>query len=225
MKSRKTWRERENIQSSPKSSRFESSSCQCSMTLSGKRMMTIVFRMSRKSRITRWKSRKDIRHSWVRGRKRSGMEILLTLKKENWDSAADEMVQRLTSSFPTNQCIETRNFEAGKVEKHHTLQWTIDEHRTLVPNNSFYKSAQYLRSSVELGSSIQFDRRRTGTIQILCGQRDVDKVTTGRSTTVGISSDNSIWKQDARERFELQALTSKKTAHTSVRLSLLPTSC
>ena len=108
--------ERENIQSSPKSSRTESSSCQCSMTLSGKRMMRIVFRVPRKSRITRWKSRKDIRHSWVRGRKRSGMGNSSYTQKGELGFCSRRngtAIQRnLTSSFPTCQCIETRNLEA-----------------------------------------------------------------------------------------------------------------
>ena len=46
--SNKTWREGT---SSP-SSRTGSSSCQCSMTLSGKRMMRIVFRLPEKSKFT-----------------------------------------------------------------------------------------------------------------------------------------------------------------------------
>ena len=50
---------------------------QCSMTLIEKRMMIIDFRMPRESRITRWNSRKDF------GRKKRGMEVLLTLRKEN----------------------------------------------------------------------------------------------------------------------------------------------
>ena len=79
-KSSKTWR---NGRSSQRSSRTGSSSCQCSMTLSGTRMMRIVFRMPKKSSITQWDSRKDIGHSWVQGRKRSGMEAPLTLKKSN----------------------------------------------------------------------------------------------------------------------------------------------
>ena len=48
-KSNKTWR---NGRSSQRSSQTGSSSCQCSMTLSGTRMMRIVFRMPKKSRTT-----------------------------------------------------------------------------------------------------------------------------------------------------------------------------
>ena len=73
-KSKKTWRKGKSRQ---RSSRTGSSSCQCLMTLSGKRMMRIVFRMPNRPRIT------QIGHSWVQGRKRSGIEVLLTLKKGN----------------------------------------------------------------------------------------------------------------------------------------------
>ena len=77
-KSKKTWR---NGRSSQRSSQTGSSSCQCSMTLSGTRMMRLVFRMPHKSRVTQRDSRKDIGHSWAQGRKRRGMELLLALKK------------------------------------------------------------------------------------------------------------------------------------------------
>ena len=52
-------------------------------TLYGTRMMRTVFRMPKKSRITQWDSQKDIGHSWVQARKRSGMEVLTTLRKGN----------------------------------------------------------------------------------------------------------------------------------------------
>ena len=48
-KSRKTWRQRT---SSQKTSRTGSSSCQCSTTMRGKRMMIIVLRMPKTSGIT-----------------------------------------------------------------------------------------------------------------------------------------------------------------------------
>ena len=46
------------------------------VTLSGKRVMKIVFRMPRKSRITQCDSRKGVGRSCARGRKRSGTEVL-----------------------------------------------------------------------------------------------------------------------------------------------------
>ena len=42
-----------------------------------------------------------------------------------------------------------------------------------------------------------------GRANFLCGHQDVDKFTTRRSTTLGISSDNGTWKQDARKSSEL----------------------
>ena len=54
-----------------------------SMTLYGTRMMRNVFRMHKKSRLTRWDSQKDIGYSWVEARKKRGMEVLTTLRKEN----------------------------------------------------------------------------------------------------------------------------------------------
>ena len=57
----------------------------------------------------------------------------------------------------------------------------------------------------ELVSSIRFDRRRKGTNEFSCGQEDCDQFETGRSTTLGIPSDNSTWKQNARKRFELRS--------------------
>ena len=83
---RKTWRDRT---SSPKSSRTGSSLCQCSMTLIGKIMMRIVFRMPKRSRITPWNSRKEIGRFLVQDRKKSGMEVL-----GQWNCTANKMVQR-----------------------------------------------------------------------------------------------------------------------------------
>ena len=54
-----------------------------------------------------------------------------------------------------------------------------------------------------------FDRGRKGTSQFLCGRQDIDKLRTGRSTTLGISSDNSTWKQDARNVLSFAAVASK----------------
>ena len=112
------------------------------------------------------------------------MEVLLTLKKKNGDSTAKQngtTIQRnWSSSVQKYQCLESWDLE--------TEERRFNKHRTLVPNNSFCKSAQYLRSSGELVSSVLFDRGRKGTSQFICGQQDLDKFTTGRSTTFGISS-------------------------------------
>ena len=109
-RSRKTWRKRT---SSPKSSRTRSYLCQCSMTLIGKMMRNVV-QMPRKSRITRSNFRKDIGHSWVQGRKISGLEVLLRIKKEKgFCSQQDDVaIQRNWSSCVQKfQCFESWNFE------------------------------------------------------------------------------------------------------------------
>ena len=168
------------------------------MTLIGKRMMRIIFRMPRKSRITRWTSRRDIGHFWVQGRKTSGVEVLLLLKKEQW------ILQ------PTKWYSDSKKLVilCSKVSVPWVVgSWSMETQQThLVPNNSFCKSAQYLRSSGELVSTLWPDRGREGTSQFVCGQQDVDKFTTGRSTTLGISSDIGTRKQDARKRFELRSI-------------------
>ena len=71
-KSNKTWR---SGRSSQRSSQTGSSSCQCSMIWYGKRMMRIVFRMPKKSRMTPRSSYQDIGRFWVQDRKRSGLAI------------------------------------------------------------------------------------------------------------------------------------------------------
>ena len=99
-----------------------------------------------------------------------------------------------------------------------TIHFNGDSMNTelLFPNNSFCNSAQYLRSSGELVSSIRLDRGRKGTSQLLREQQDVDKFTTDRSGTLGISSDTGSWNQDARKRFELRSAGQWNTAHTIV---------
>ena len=78
-RSRRIWRPRT---SSQKTSRTGSSSCQCSMTLCGKRTIRIVSLTLKRSRITRRDSNQYIGHFWVQGRKRDGMAILM-IKKDN----------------------------------------------------------------------------------------------------------------------------------------------
>ena len=55
-----------------------------------------------------------------------------------------------SSSIQEYQCFESCNSEAAEYQRHHTLQCGCFKHRALVPNHSFCKSAQYLRSSFEL---------------------------------------------------------------------------
>ena len=75
----------ENGTSNLRNSQTGSSSCQCSTTSIGKEKETMefVFRIQKKSRITRQDSCKDIGCSSVLETKRSGMELFFTHLKEN----------------------------------------------------------------------------------------------------------------------------------------------
>ena len=139
--------------------------------------------------LVRWNSRKDIGHSWVPGRKKSGMGNLLTLEKENG-------IQKSTKWYSDSKKLVTLCSKSFSALSRGIL-------------NSFFKSAHYLRSSGELGSTIWPDRGREGTSQFVCGQKDIDKCTTWRSTTLGISSDKDIWKQFSRNILSFEALSSR----------------
>ena len=176
------------------------------MTLIGKRMMRIIFRMPRMSRITRWTSRRDIGHFRGPGSEDKWCGSSSSAQKGTMDFTANQMVTAIqrnwSSCVQKYQCLwVVGSWSRRKVK----VPYTSMEIQHLVPNNSFCKSAQYLRSSGELVSTLWPDRGREGTSQFVCGQQDVDNFTTGRSTTLGISSDIGTRKQDARKRFELRS--------------------
>ena len=87
--------------------------------------------------------------------------------KGQWDSTANEMVQRFKETgqlvFKKHQCFESWNPEAEERFRNYSLQWRFVKYRTLVPNNSFCESAQCLRSSGELVRTIRLRRGREGT--------------------------------------------------------------
>ena len=105
------------------------------------------------------------------------MEVLHTLKKGEWDSTADNMVQQFKETghlvFKGISALSRGILKQNKGKSTIHFQWRFDEHRTLVPNDSFGKSAQYVRSRGEWKSSIRLDRGRKGTSQFLRGQQDV----------------------------------------------------
>ena len=175
--------------SSQRSSQTGSSSCQCSMTWYGKRMMRIVFRMPKKSRITPRSSYQDIGRFWVQDRKRSGMAIpTITRTVESHRETVElhrqqdsTAIQRDWSSYLQKfQCFESWNLEAKERQMDDSLQWRFCKYRTLVPNSSLCQSAPCLRNSCELVLLFRFDRRRNGTSQHSCGQQDFHKVETRR---------------------------------------------
>ena len=150
----------------PSGRRTGSSSCQCSTTSIGQRkeMMRFVCRMQKKV--------KDYALRFLQGH----WTFLGPGKERKWygessyppngesDSTAIKKgtaIQRnWPSRFEKHQCFESLNPEEEEGCRNHTLQWRFIEHRTLVPNYSFCKSAQYLRSRDELVWTTRFDRGR-----------------------------------------------------------------
>ena len=110
----------------------------------------IFFRTHRKSRITRRDSCKDTGRSWVLEWKRSGTELFLTPLR-----AKTQVIQ-----YSRVSVLWVVEFEWPR---YHTLQRGCFEHRALILNYSFCKSAQYLRSSYELVWTDRLDRGRKGT--------------------------------------------------------------
>ena len=53
-------------------------------------------------------------------------------------------------NFTKCQCLESWNSEKNEKQRNHTFHSGNFERRTLIPNHSLCKSAQYLRSSVKL---------------------------------------------------------------------------
>ena len=106
----------------------------------------------------------DVSGSWV------GKEVVWWIflpPKGEWDPTAFEMVQRFKKSghavFKSTSALSRGILKRKKGFE--TIHFNGDSSNTelLFQNNSFCKSAQYLRSSGELVSSIRFDRGREGT--------------------------------------------------------------
>ena len=104
-----------------------------------------------------------------------------------------------------------------KGNSNHTLQRRFDKHRTLVPNNSFRKPAQYLRSTGELVTSIRFDRGRKGTSQFICGQQDVLAYVQPEEVQLLISPPTMAPGNRMQENvLSFEAVSSKNSAHTII---------
>ena len=132
-----------------KNTEIESFLCFCSTTSIGprKEIQRNAFRISIKSRITK-------RYLLDQDTKRSGTELLVTDLMKKWDSAASSMVQRFAETgHPMFKGISALSRGILKKEakwRHHTLQYGLVDHRTLVSYHPLSKSAQYLRSSIKL---------------------------------------------------------------------------
>ena len=59
-----------------------------------------------------------------------------------------------SSCLQKNQCFESWKLEAKERQMYHSLLWGFSKYRTLVPNSSFCKSAQCVRSGYELVLSV-----------------------------------------------------------------------
>ena len=187
MRSRKTWREKEHpIQSEKFKDRiiFMSAFNDIEWKQNDENCISIA------EKVKNYAFHKDIQHSWNR----------FYAQKENWNSAADEMVPRFKetcySYFPTYQCIETRNLEAEEKKKN-----ILHFNGHLMNTELLFQTIHFLNQlSIQFGLT----EEEQGRVKF-CGQQDVNKITTGKNTTVDIFSHNSIWKQNAQERFELRS--------------------
>ena len=145
---RTTWRQRT---SSRRTSRTGSSSCQGSLTLYGKRLMRIVFRMPERSRITPWSSYQDIGRFWVQDQKKRYGDS--HDQKGQWNCTANKMVQRFKDT--AHPVFKSTSASSRGILKQRRGRCTIHfdgdffKYRTLVPNSSLCQSAQCLRNSCE----------------------------------------------------------------------------
>ena len=77
---------------------------------------------------------------------------LYTWKKMgfNHDTNGGTIQRDESSNIQKHQCFESWTSEKGGWQRHHTLHCGCVKHRTLISNDSLSKSAQYLRSSLQL---------------------------------------------------------------------------
>ena len=157
------------------------SSCQCPMTWSGARVMWVVFRKPKKSRIMQWDSRKDIGHSWTQGRKKkSGMEVLFTPIKGNeivqppkWINDEKKLII-LYSKVSVPWVVES--WHKRKVKS--SIHFNGDALNTelLFQTLHFVNQLRVYGAVSNLLLSNRFDRRREGTNQHSHRQQDFDHV-------------------------------------------------
>ena len=72
-----------------------------------------------------------------------------------WARTANKMAQQFKETG--HQRTESRNFETKERQKYHSLQRILHEHRTIISNNLFCESSQYLRGCYQLVLQICFE--------------------------------------------------------------------
>ena len=90
----------------------------------------------------------DVSRSWI------GREVvrkIFLLIRWRWDFTDNKnetgMERNRFSCVQKYQCYESWHTEEEERIRSHSVQWRFNNYRSLVPNNSFGKTAQYLRSS------------------------------------------------------------------------------
>ena len=200
-----------------------SSSCQCSTTSIGQRKrwnLYFEFR-SQGIRAEILAGTLDVSRSWRR------KEVVWnSSRKMGFHSQSHGgTIQRYRSScIQEYSCFESWNSEEDEWKGHHTLQCGCFEHRALVPNHSFCKSAQYYRSSFELVWTIMPDRgrKRARQTERIRDQRCIDKREMPRSKAFGLFSKTSIWKQFAGKHSGLRITVRDNSIHKGLRTRIFP---
>ena len=127
-------------------------------------MMIFVFLKCRKSQGLRDEilaRTLDVSGSWI-GKKLYG--TLPCTPEGKWDSGSP--------SIQEHWCLESWHSEKEEWQRHHTLQCGCFAHRSLVPNYSFCKSSQFLRSSYELALELMQSLHRA---RLVCVSTDSSK--------------------------------------------------
>ena len=132
-----------------------SSSCQCSMTSIGGRE-DIQKDISNSEQVKNYAERFSRGH-WTFLGPGDEKEVVRNCQLHTWRKMGVHRhthggtIQRNWSpSIQEHQCFESSNSAMKRWRWHHTLQWGLMEHRTLVSHHSLSNSAQYQRSSLEL---------------------------------------------------------------------------
>ena len=147
--------------------------------------------------------KKDIGHSWVQARKRSGVEVLTTHKKGQWNSTADNMIQRFKETVhPVLKSVSALRHKILKQKEGKTsIHVNGDSRNTELLFQTVHSVNQLSVYGAVADWCYQFDltEREKGWTSILVDNKIFVRVENWRSTTLGASSDTSIWKQDSRK--------------------------